>query len=149
MDEALWQHQYNTNTMGFARTIREALPHFIKQKNGAIVNISSTAAHIGEELRVGYANSKIAINTLTRHVARTWGPDNVRCNAIAPGPVISESWLEYVSKEDTEAMVGQMPLRRGGTPADVGNVIAFLLSDDGAWVTGQVWSVNGGWTLRE
>jgi NAD(P)-dependent dehydrogenase (short-subunit alcohol dehydrogenase family) len=145
----VWDRYIDVNFMGYKRTMRAALPHMLKQKNGAIVSVSSAAAHIGEEVRMAYASSKIALHALTRHVARRWGPDNIRCNAVAPGPVMSEIFKANIAKEDLDKMNAAMPLRRSGDPAEVGSIIAFLLSDDGDWVTGQVWSVNGGWTLRE
>jgi NAD(P)-dependent dehydrogenase (short-subunit alcohol dehydrogenase family) len=149
MSDEVWIRSFNVNVLGYTRTIRAALPHFIAQRNGAIVNISSAAAHIGEDVRAAYATSKIALHTLTRHVARKWGPDNVRCNSIAPGPVISEAMKKHMPKDQLAKMVSATPLRRGGEPSEIGAAIAFLLSDDAAWVTGQVWSVNGGWTMRE
>jgi NAD(P)-dependent dehydrogenase (short-subunit alcohol dehydrogenase family) len=149
MDEAVWQRTLDVNLMGYTRTIRAALPHMAAQKNGAIVSVSSAAAHIGEDTRPAYATSKIGVNTLTRHVARRWGPDNIRCNAVAPGPVLSESFAKYIPKEDMKKMTDAMPLRRTGSADEVAAVLCFLLSDDGSWVTGQVWSVGGGWTMRE
>jgi NAD(P)-dependent dehydrogenase (short-subunit alcohol dehydrogenase family) len=149
MNENIWQLQFNANLLGHTRTIRAALPHMIAQKSGSIVCVSSTAAHIGQPMAPGYAASKIGLHTTVRHVAQKWGPDNIRCNGIAPGPVISETVAHMVDSPFYKEMLDIVPLRRGGAPAEVASVIALLMSDDGAWVTGQVWSVCGGWTMRD
>jgi NAD(P)-dependent dehydrogenase (short-subunit alcohol dehydrogenase family) len=149
MSEEIWERFMDVNLLGYTRTIRAALPHFVAQRNGAIVNTSSAAAHLGEGVRPAYATSKVAIHALTRHVARRWGGDNVRCNAIAPGPVVTDSSAHYADHPDFKAFIASTALGRGGTPAEVASIMALLLSDDGAWVTGQVWSVGGGQMMRD
>jgi NAD(P)-dependent dehydrogenase (short-subunit alcohol dehydrogenase family) len=111
--------------------------------------MSSSAAHVGEPTRPAYATTKVSLHALTRHVARRWGRDNVRCNAVAPGPVFTETTRQYANDPLVRAMVESNALGRAGAPEEVAAVMAFLLSDDGAWVTGQVWSVGGGFTMRE
>jgi NAD(P)-dependent dehydrogenase (short-subunit alcohol dehydrogenase family) len=143
-----WQCQFNYNLMGYARTIRAVLPHMIAQRDGAIVNTSSASAHSGDPDRPAYGAVKAALNSLTRHVAKCWGPDNIRCNSIAPGTVFSEG----VRANMTDAWrkrLAALPLGRGGEPAELAAVFAFLLSEDAAWITGQVWGINGGGFMRE
>lgn len=144
-----WQRQFDCNFGGYARTIQAVLPHMIAQRSGAIVNTSSTAAFAGESARPAYAAAKAAINALTRHVARRWGPDNIRCNCIAPGLVLVEKIRESMPESAKQGYIAITPLKRAGEPAEVAAAYAFLLSDDGAWITGQVWSINGGRTMRE
>jgi NAD(P)-dependent dehydrogenase (short-subunit alcohol dehydrogenase family) len=149
MSDDIWKRFHDVNLLGYTRTIRAALPHFIAQKNGAIVNTSSAAAFIGEDTRPAYATSKVAIHAMSRHVARRWGRDNVRCNVIAPGPTLTEGSVNYAHLPDFKAFIASTPLQRAGTMAEVAAAMTFLLSDDGAWVTGQVWSIGGGQVMRE
>jgi NAD(P)-dependent dehydrogenase (short-subunit alcohol dehydrogenase family) len=144
-----WQRELDCNLMGYTRTIRAVIPHLVKQKSGAIVNTSSTAAYMAEPVRAAYATVKAGINALTRNVARRWGPDNIRCNSVAPGLTMSEANMSKMPAEEREQLLATIPLNRGGTPEELAAVYAYLLSDDGAWVTGQVWSVNGGAYLRD
>jgi NAD(P)-dependent dehydrogenase (short-subunit alcohol dehydrogenase family) len=147
--EEFWKLQLDCNFLGYTRTIRAALPHMIARRSGAIVNTSSGAAFMGEPLRSAYAAAKSSINTLTRHVARRWGPDNIRCNSISPGTVLSEIAKQKMSEETIGKMSALVPLGRCGTPDDLAGTYAFLLSDDALWITGQVWSINGGKLMRE
>jgi NAD(P)-dependent dehydrogenase (short-subunit alcohol dehydrogenase family) len=144
-----FQKQFDYNFGGYARTIRAVLPHFVAQRRGAIVNTSSGDAFSGQPARPTYASAKSALHALTRHVATRWGPDNIRCNAIAPGLVLSPAVKANIGGEQNLARVAATPLRRAGEPAELAAVYAFLLSDDAAWITGQVWSVNGGRLLRD
>jgi NAD(P)-dependent dehydrogenase (short-subunit alcohol dehydrogenase family) len=147
--EAYWREQMDYNFIGYARTIRAVLPHLIAQRSGAIVNTSSGNAYSGEPVRATYASAKAAVHALTRHVARRWGPDNIRCNCIAPGLVFSEAVRASMPEAQKQQRIGATPLGRAGEPADLAAAYAFLLSDDAAWITGQVWAVNGGRVMRE
>jgi NAD(P)-dependent dehydrogenase (short-subunit alcohol dehydrogenase family) len=144
-----WLRQFDCNFMGYTRTIQAVLPHLIAQRRGSIVNTSSASAFTGESMRPAYAVAKTAINAMTRHVARRWGPDNIRCNSVAPGLVLVEKIKATMSEAMRQKAAASFPLRRGGEPEEVAPTYAFLLSDDAAWITGQVWSVNGGMVLRE
>jgi NAD(P)-dependent dehydrogenase (short-subunit alcohol dehydrogenase family) len=147
--EEAWLSQFDCNFIGYTRTIRAALPHMVAQRGGAIVNTSSTVAFMGDVIRAPYTSVKAAINALTRHVARRWGPDNIRCNSIAPGLVLSPHIKKHLPEAVKVQAIADTPLRRAGEPADLAAVFAFLLSDDAAWITGQVLSVNGGMPMRE
>jgi NAD(P)-dependent dehydrogenase (short-subunit alcohol dehydrogenase family) len=149
MTDEGWLGQIDCNFIGYTRTIKAVLPHMVAQQNGAIVNTSSTVAFMGDPMRGPYAAAKAAINALTRHVARRWGPDNIRCNSIAPGLVLSEHVKKNLPAEVQRQAIVDTPLRRAGEPAELAAAFAFLLSDDAAWITGQVWSVNGGMPMRE
>jgi NAD(P)-dependent dehydrogenase (short-subunit alcohol dehydrogenase family) len=147
--EQTWDRQFDCNLLGYTRTLRAVLPHFVAQKSGAIVNTSSMASYFGEEVRFGYAAAKAGVNALTRHVAHRWGRDNIRCNCIAPGFVASDKASSNLPAAVKEQVVAAIPLGRPAHPSDLAPLYAFLLSDDSAWITGQVWTINGGQMFRE
>jgi NAD(P)-dependent dehydrogenase (short-subunit alcohol dehydrogenase family) len=112
---------------------------------GAIVNQSSTAAWMG----VGYYGlSKAATNGLTHCLARELGHMKIRVNAIAPGPTDTEALGKQVPDAFRDQLVNGLPLPRLGTPEDMANACLFLLSDAAAWVTGQIFAVDGGQITR-
>ena len=149
MDIADWQRTLRVNLIGHALTIGAAIPHLVAAGGGAIVGVSSAAAQGGFADAPAYAVSKAGLNALARHVARRWGKDNIRCNYIAPGWILSEAALAYLTREKHDEAVAALPLTRLGTPEDTAALIAFLLSDDGAWITGQVVAINGGAAFRD
>lgn len=144
MDTEVWEKTLKSNLIGYAEIIKSALPHLIESESGAIVNVSSGSYFMGEPERPAYAASKVGVNALTRHVATKWGKDNIRCNAVAPGMVVTDSSEDYVTKEFIEEMLTTIPLPRLGKPSDISKAISFLLSDEAEWITGQVLSINGG-----
>jgi len=149
VDLDVWRRTLDVNLLGYVRTIRAVLPHFLDAGAGAIVNTSSGAAFAGESTRAAYGASKAAVNSLTRHVARTWGHQGVRCNAVTPGMVMGESQKQQNDTELQAMLLQMVSLGRLGEPADLANVVAFLLSTDSAWVSGQVWNVDGGMSFRD
>ena len=137
---------YRVNLRASILVAQAALPE-VARNRGAIVNIASISA-ITPQMNAGlYAPSKAAVVQFTRQAAVEWGPLGVRVNAIAPGMVrtaMSESvWADPELHERRRAFV---PIGRVGTPEDIGRVVAFLLSEDAAYVTGQVIAVDGGFT---
>ncbi|MBU6536714.1 SDR family NAD(P)-dependent oxidoreductase [Streptomyces sp. NPDC057245] len=149
VDLAVWERTLDVNLLGYVRTIRAILPHFLETGRGAIVNTSSGAAFAGEDARAAYAASKAGVNALTRHVARTWGKQGVRCNAVTPGMVMGET--QTAQNDDTlqNTLLAMTSLGRLGEPADLANTVAFLLSAESSWISGQVWNIDGGMTFRD
>lgn len=112
---------------------------------GAIVNQSSTAAWMG----VGYYGlSKLAINGLTHCLTRELGRMNIRVNAIAPGPTDTSALEAQVPAAFRDQLVAQTPISRLGQPADMTGMCLFLLSDAASWVSGQIFAVDGGQSIR-
>jgi NAD(P)-dependent dehydrogenase (short-subunit alcohol dehydrogenase family) len=149
MDVAVWEQTLRANLIGYALIAKHAIPHLIAGGGGAMVNTSSGATSSGEPVRPAYAASKAGVNTLTRHLASAYGDRGVRVNAVSPGAVMSESALILMSEEMQSRMLSLVTVGRLGRPADLAQTIAFLLSDDADWVSGQVWSVNGGAKFRD
>mgnify|MGYP001447754613 FL=1 len=89
------------------------------------------------------------MSALTRHISSRWGREGIRCNAVAPGIVLTEALQRHDISELKKAAEFSLRTPRLGEPEDLAAVATFLLSEDSAYVSGQVWSVNGGWTLRE
>lgn len=128
---------------------RTAIPELLKRGGGALVFTSSGSAFAGEPQRPSYAMAKSAVNALVRHVASRWGKEGIRANAVAPGLVRTERNFEVLEDQNTLASIlATIRSPRVGKPEDIAAMVAFLASDDGEWINGQVISVDGGSTLR-
>lgn len=145
MSVDVWQRTMRVNVIGHALTCREAVRQMVKQgTGGAIVNVSSEAASCGEDTRPAYAASKAGVNALMRQIALRWGQEGIRCNCVAPGITMSETAEDQMPAEFKQQWLDLTTMKRFGRPADLAATIVHLLSDDAAWVSGQVWHVNGG-----
>jgi NAD(P)-dependent dehydrogenase (short-subunit alcohol dehydrogenase family) len=147
VDLATWDRVFATNATGGLLLFREVLPRMRARGGGAIVLISSGSASVGEHRRVAYGVSKAAVEQLGRHVAARYGRDGIRCNVVAPGFILTETAARGVSEAGRTRLADQNPLGRLGTPADIANVVGFLLSDRAGFVNGQVVRVDGGLTV--
>jgi 3-oxoacyl-[acyl-carrier protein] reductase len=132
LDSAFWQ------TRAFAR-------HLMRRRCGSIVYVSSAAAFTGDALHAAYSASKAGILGLMRSTARELAPFGIRVNAVAPGPVDTDmtASLADATRKRLEASI---PLGRFGRPDEIASAIAFLVSDDAAYITGQTLRVDGGLT---
>ena len=142
----VWHHVIDVNLHGVLYTSRTFARRFLAAGTaGCIVNISS----VGGKLRAGrtaaYAASKAGVHALTSAMAQELGPHGIRVNAICPG-IVDTSRMDDVDRgEAWERLVRtQIPLRRAGEGHDVATAVVFLCSDQGSWVTGQQWNVDGG-----
>lgn len=138
-----WQRILDTDLNGVFYTIHAALPILRAQRSGVILTISSIAADACQANGGPYVAAKAAVNALTTVVARENARLGIRANVIAPGLVqsdIADKMLEFHG----EAMLNSIPLRRIGTPEDIGKLAVFLASDDAAWITGKNFRIDGG-----
>jgi NAD(P)-dependent dehydrogenase (short-subunit alcohol dehydrogenase family) len=137
------------NQRGYLLCTRLALPPMIERGGGSIVYTGSAAAYLGETTRLAYAMSKAANHALMRHVASRYGRNGVRANVIAPGLIVHPRAEADLDPEVfTRALKSTWVKSRLGRPDDIAAVGAMLMSDDGAYITGQVLSVDGGATRR-
>jgi NAD(P)-dependent dehydrogenase (short-subunit alcohol dehydrogenase family) len=126
--------------------IRAVLPSMIERRQGWIVNVTSVAGYLHAATEGPYAAAKAALHSLTRAVAHESGPMGVRCNAVAPGIIMSKFVAKH--EERLRPQIERTPLRRFGQPEDVADVIAFLVSDDSRFITGETIAITGGWYMR-
>jgi NAD(P)-dependent dehydrogenase (short-subunit alcohol dehydrogenase family) len=141
VDWDYYQRFMAVNFNGALLCTRACYPHMVERGGGAIVNQSSTAAYIYGGF---YGLAKAGVNGLTYQLANELGGMNIRVNAIAPGPVDTEATRTTAPAAVVEEIVKGLALKRQGTTADVVPLCLFLLSDDAAWITGQVFDVDGG-----
>ncbi|GAC67816.1 SDR family oxidoreductase [Gordonia soli] len=133
----------SVNLDGALNVTRAVYGHM--NRGGAIVNQSSTAAWLYSGF---YGLAKVGINGLTQQLATELGGQDIRVNAIAPGPIDTEATRTTTPKEMVADIVDKLPLKRFGTPEDLVGMCLFLLSDEARWVTGQIFNVDGGQVIR-
>jgi len=143
MTEEQWDQVLTVNLKSVFNLTKAAIRPMMKQKSGSIVNMSSVVGVNGNAGQANYSASKAGIIGFTKSVAKELGSRNVRCNAIAPGFILTEMTSKL--PEDVKSdWISKIPLRRGGLPEDVANVALFLASDLSSYVTGQTIHVCGG-----
>ncbi|WAL68330.1 SDR family oxidoreductase [Amycolatopsis cynarae] len=135
----------SVNLDGALLCTRAVVPYMKKRGGGAIVNQSSTAAWVYSGF---YGLAKVGVNGLTQQLAHELGWAGIRINAIAPGPIDTEATRTVTPGRIVEKMVEVLPLKRLGTPEDLVGACLFLLSDSAAWVTGQIFNIDGGQIFR-
>ena len=143
-----WEHVMGINLNSVVYASRRALPIMIEQGSGSIVNVASILGMVGHHDAHAYTTAKGAIINLTRSLAKTYGPLNIRSNVLAPGyidtPMIAE-YKEYLNAEETRNSWG-CPMGRTGTPDEIANAVLYLTSDLSTYTNGLVMAVDGGFT---
>ena len=142
MSEEQWDAVINVNLKSVFNMTKAVQKVMLQQRSGSIVNVSSVVGVGGNAGQANYSASKAGIIGFTKSIAKELGGRNIRCNAVAPGFIITE----MTAKLPEDVVTGwfeKIPLKRGGTPEEVANVITFLGSDMSSYVSGQVINICG------
>jgi NAD(P)-dependent dehydrogenase (short-subunit alcohol dehydrogenase family) len=151
MDLGTWERVMAVNLTGPMLGCRFAIPRMLERGGGSIVNTASAAAFYGSHSLAAYGTSKAGVVALTRYVATAYGERGIRCNAVAPGVVVAKAAQdalggpmgERLRHYSTSHLVGRL-----GYPEEIAAAVAYLASDDAAFVTGEVLRVDGGFTAH-
>jgi 3-oxoacyl-[acyl-carrier protein] reductase len=146
MSETDWDLVLNINLKGTFLCSQQAAKAMMKKKFGRIVNIASVSGILGTAGQANYASSKAGVMALTKTMARELGARNITVNAIAPGFIITEM-TDQLPDNVKEDYLKDIPLKRGGTPEDIANVVKFLISPAADYITGVTINVSGGLVL--
>ncbi len=146
MSEQEFSDVIDTNLKGTFHTIKHLSRQFLKQRSGRIINISSVSGILGNAGQANYSASKAGVIGLTKSVARELASRGITANVVAPG-VIATDMTEVLSDNVKESLKAQVPLGHIGAPEDIAKAVAFLASDDAAYITGQVLAVDGGMSM--
>ena len=141
-----WNAVMDANLRGAFAAIRAASRGMMKRRWGRIINIASVVGLTGNKGQANYAASKAGLIGLTKSVAKELGSRNILVNAVAPGFIETEM-TAAMTPEAQKALIGAIPLERLGSPSDVAAAVAFLASDQAAYITGQVIVIDGGMVM--
>jgi len=143
MSRDAWDRVLATNLTGVFLLTQAIVKSMVRKRYGRIVNVTSVVGMMGNPGQANYAASKAGLIGFTKSIARELASRNVTCNAVAPG-FIATSMTEKITEEARQSLSGQIPLGRLGVPDDVASAVAYLASEEAAYVTGIVLNVSGG-----
>jgi NAD(P)-dependent dehydrogenase (short-subunit alcohol dehydrogenase family) len=147
--EETYDQIMNINVKGVWLALKHEVPAMLKAGGGAIVNNSSVAGLVGFAMASVYVASKHAVNGLTKSVALEYAKQNVRINAVAPGPIETRMYLDFAKTREVRQMLeSAVPSGRVGQPEDIASTVIWLCSDSASFVTGQIFPVDGGYTAQ-
>ncbi|OAB34951.1 oxidoreductase [Paenibacillus macquariensis subsp. defensor] len=139
-----WDRLMNVNVKSVLLGSRFAIPHMIKAGGGSIINTASMAAFASDSVRSAYGASKAAVVQLTKYIATQYGKDNIRCNGVAPGLILTPAAKNNMSQALLDTFMKYNALPYHGEADDIGNTVLFLASDESKFITGQTIQVEGG-----
>lgn len=143
MSREAWDRVLTTNLTGAFLLTQAVVKSMVRRRYGRIVNVTSVVGLMGNAGQANYAASKAGLVGLTKSIARELASRNVTCNAVAPG-FIATAMTDAMTSQARESLTGQIPVQRLGKPDDVAAAVAFLASEEAAYVTGTVLNVSGG-----
>lgn len=146
MSDEDWSAVIDTNLTGVFNVTRASARHLMKQRSGAIINVTSVVGLVGNAGQVNYSAAKAGVIGLTKSIARELASRGIRVNAVAPG-FIETDMTNALPEKVRESVVAQIALGRFGAPCDVATAVAFLASDEATYITGQVLAIDGGMTF--
>jgi len=146
MAEQDWDDVIQTNLKSTFNCAKAAVRHMMRKRYGRIVNITSVAGQMGNAGQTNYSASKAGQIGFTKSLAREVASRNVTVNAVAAGYIETEIW-STVPESAREGMLGMIPLGRKGQPEEIAKAVAFLASDDAAYITGHILTVDGGMAM--
>jgi 3-oxoacyl-[acyl-carrier protein] reductase len=146
LSEDDWDTVIDTNLKGAFNFIQSVERTMLKQRSGRIINISSVAGLTGNAGQANYAASKAGLLGLTKSIARELASRSITCNAVAPG-FITTDMTTVLPEAVKTGVIGSIPLGRFGLPEEIANAVAFLASSEGAYITGQCLTVDGGMVM--
>lgn len=139
-----WQRIMSINLNSIFYTSKFAIPHMLSKQSGKIINISSVWGNVGASCEVAYSASKGGMNSFTKALAKELAPSNIQVNAIACG-CIDTAMNQCFSLEERKSLEEEIPAGRFGSPEEVAN-LAYLLASDCNYLTGQIITLDGGWS---
>lgn len=141
----MWDDIFQSDMRGTFYATKCVLPYMQKNENGgSIVNIGSTASCGGDLGSTAYACAKAGVNLLTKSTALQYGKDNIRCNCVRPGLIVTPQNDAKVAQMVKDIFLDNIMVNRYGCPEDIGNLCLYLGSDESSYVTGQIMNVDGG-----
>lgn len=148
MEMSAYDYMMKVNLRGYFLCARHGVPALVSRGGGSLLFTSSGAAYAGLDNRPVYSMAKSGIHALARHVASRWGKQGVRANVIAPGLIFHAGAVAVMGAHYGEQVLKTLKVTRLGKPEDIAAMAALLMSEDGAFITGQVISVDGGASMR-
>lgn len=144
----IWDEIIDINLRGYLLGCKYAIPHMVKGGGGSIINTASNSGSAGDLARIAYGASKGAIITMTKYIATQHGRQNIRCNSVAPGVVLTEA-LDATAPGLKEIIKRHVLTPEFGTPDDIAALVAFLASDESRYITGENISISGGGLVHQ
>lgn len=149
IDDATWEELLAVNLTGAFRVTRAAVPEMLKAGGGSIVNISSIGGQVGFPMSAAYGTTKGGLNAFTRGVALDYAEQGIRCNTVCPGLIRTPMAEPLINNATRIAQaLAAYPIRRVGAPEEVARMALYLASDESRWVTGCLFTIDGGYTAQ-
>lgn len=143
-----WDRIVSINLYGVLNTCKKIVPLMLERGSGKVINLGSDAGRVGSSGEAVYAAAKGGVIAFTKSLARETARNSVNVNCVCPGPTDTALFASMGGEKLREALKKAIPMRRLGQPEDLANAVAFLASDDSAFITGQTVSVSGGLTMN-